>query len=312
MDERISRRGFIGGLALAGIGAGLGVGLILPEPAGAVALSNVHAVVSNSGGLNLRASASWSGTVIKTLPNGTPLDVLATNGDWFKVSALGRTGYVHSERVTLTGAPSKVITRGNTSRKQVALTFDCGSDRGYIVKILALLQAWKIKGSFGLTGDWVQANPSDALAIAQAGHQPINHTINHPSFTGYSTGTGPISPAFRLSRLVGNETILGSAHVPKALPYWRPPYGDYDDGVLRDAGAAGYSKTIMWTVDSLGWNGATINQIHDRVMSAAKWGMIVLMHVGGDSQDAFALDQIISDLKDQGYGFGTVAQVIAP
>ena len=310
MEHRQSRRGFIGGLVLAG--AGLGAGLILPEPAGAVPLSNVHAYVSNPGGHNLRTAPNWSATVIKTLPTGTPLNVLATAGDWFKVYALGRTGYVNSWRVTLTGTPSTVIARGNTSRKQVALTFDCGSDRGYIVKILALLQAWKIKGSFGLTGAWVQANPSDALAIAQAGHQPINHTLDHPSFTGYSTGTDPISPAFRLSRLVGNESVLANAGVPKAMPYWRPPYGDYDNGVLRDVGAAGYSKTIMWTVDTLGWNGATVNQIHDRVMSAAKWGMIVLMHVGADSQDAYALDRIISDLKDQGYGFGTVAQVIAP
>jgi peptidoglycan/xylan/chitin deacetylase (PgdA/CDA1 family) len=68
----------------------------------------------------------------------------------------------------------------------------------------------------------------------------------------------------------------------------------------------------MWTVDTLGWNGATVDQIHARTMNAAKPGMIVLMHVGAESQDAFALDRVISSLKAAGYGFGTVAEVIAP
>jgi peptidoglycan/xylan/chitin deacetylase (PgdA/CDA1 family) len=96
-----------------------------------------------------------------------------------------------------------------------------------------------------------------------------------------------------------------------AKPYWRPPYGDIDSGVLRDVGALGYSKTAMWTIDSLGWNGLTADEIYQRVMNNMVWGAIVLMHVGAASQDANALERIIWQIETQGYAFATVAEVTA-
>ena len=71
-----------------------------PPLASAVSLSGVSAVISNPGGLNLRRSPSWSGSVIKTLPTGTKVVVLGTYSDWFKVTARGSTGYVNSWRTT--------------------------------------------------------------------------------------------------------------------------------------------------------------------------------------------------------------------
>ncbi|HYP61669.1 MAG TPA: hypothetical protein VEQ36_14670, partial [Thermomicrobiales bacterium] len=79
----------------------------------------------------------------------------------------------------------------------------------------------------------------------------------------------------------------------------------------RDVGALGYSKTAMWTIDSFGWNGLTADAIYDRVMQNLVQGAIVLMHVGAASEDANALDRIVLDLKAQGYGFATVADVTA-
>jgi peptidoglycan/xylan/chitin deacetylase (PgdA/CDA1 family) len=311
METRQTRRGFIGGLALTGIGIGLGASLAFPGAAGAVALSQVHGT-SKQGGLKLRAKPNGGAAVLAILPEQTPLTVRATASDWFKVTALGKTGYLNSNDVLLTGAPSTEINRGNPNRKQAALTFDAGSDRGNALRIIQILKQHKIKGSFGLTGAWVTANPKDAKAIATAAHQPLNHTISHPSFTGVSDGTHGISPARRLSQVIGNEALLAAAGVPMAKPYWRPPYGDIDQSVLQDLGAAGYDKTVMWSVDSMGWAGASVDEIHATVMNAAEPGMIVLMHVGAESQDVDALDRIITDLKDQGYGFGTVAEVIKP
>ena len=80
--------------------------------------------------------------------------------------------------------------------------------------------------------------------------QVINHTLNHPSYTGESAGEA-ISPARRLSQIVGNESKLRAAGA-SSKPYWRLPYGDIDDGVLRDVGAGGYGLTVMWTIDSIG------------------------------------------------------------
>jgi peptidoglycan/xylan/chitin deacetylase (PgdA/CDA1 family) len=312
-EDLISRRDLfrgVAGLTAAAVGATAALGEILP--AGAVSLPTVSGVVSSASGLNLRTRPGASQPVVKWLPNGTPLAIRGTSADWFKVTALGLSGWVNSWYVLLRGTKSTEVRRGNSAIKRVALTFDCGSDRGYTDQILSTLANHGIRASFGMTGAWMSANPDSAKKIASGGYQFINHTLSHPSYTGASTpGAGPASPAKRLAQIQANENAIRTVTGMIAKPYWRPPYGDIDDGVLRDVGALGYSKTAMWTIDSLGWNGLTADEIYSRVMNNMVWGAIVLMHVGAASQDANALDRIIRDLKAQHYTFATVAQVMA-
>jgi peptidoglycan/xylan/chitin deacetylase (PgdA/CDA1 family) len=289
----------------------LGIAVPPPRPAGAVVLAGVTGSVTSVSGLNLRTKASALGRVIVTLPDKTKLSILETSGDWFKVTALGKTGYVNSWYVTLNGTPSREIYRGNTKRKMVALTFDAGSDLGSTHQIIEILEEYGVTASFGLTGLWIDEYPDYAAWIAADGHQIINHTIRHPSYTGVSDPSGPLSPAKRISQLVGNEAKIRSIGGKTSKPYWRPPFGDRDASVLRDVGAAGYSRTVLWTIDTMGWDGATADQIYQRVVGGAGNGVIVLMHVGAASQDAAALERIIQTLRKQGYAFGTVAQVIA-
>ncbi len=294
---------------VAAVAAGAGA-LSTPDDASAVTLSGVKLKVTTQGGLNLRRSASWSGSIIKVVPFGTVLPVIGTNGDWFKVTSGSSTGYLHSNYTTLQGTPSLAISRGNPNRKMIALTFDAGSDLGHTERIIDILQARGIPASFSLTGDWTDANRFYAAWIA-ADFEIINHTLSHPSYTGVSTGSSPISPARRLSQLRANESRLHLAYPGTYKPRWRPPYGDIDASVLRDVGALGYSKTLMWTIDSMGWNGFTTDQIVNRVLTNAVNGAIVLMHLGSASHDADALVPIIDGLKSRGYGFGTVTQTIA-
>jgi peptidoglycan/xylan/chitin deacetylase (PgdA/CDA1 family) len=307
-----SRRSVLGYAAVAA--GGLASGLLLPhdEAVALVSLPSIRGVVSSTTGLNVRKGPAASNSILKWLPNGTSLTITATSGDWFKISAAGVTGWVNSWFVRLTGTKSIAVNRGNTARKQVALTFDCGSDYGYTDKILATLANHGVAASFGVTGDWIRANPDGARKIAASGYQVINHTLSHPSFTGISTpGTGNRSPAKRLSQIQANESLIRSGMGVTSVPWWRPPYGDINDSVLQDAGALGYTRTAMWTIDSLGWNGLTANQIYWRVINNMVWGGIVLMHVGAASQDANALDRMIRSLELSGYTFGTVAQITA-
>jgi len=311
--DLISRRNLLRGVAgvtAAAIGATGALGEI--SSVAAVTLPTITGVVSSSSGLNLRIGPRATQPVVKWLPNGTPLKVRGTSGDWFKVTSLGLTGWVNSWYVLLNGTKSTEVRRGNTAIKRVALTFDCGADLGYTDQILATLAKHGIRASFGMTGTWMAAHPDEAKKIAAGGYQFINHTLNHPSYTGASTpGTGPSSPAKRLAQIQANENAIRAATGMIAKPYWRPPYGDIDSGVLRDVGALGYSKTAMWTIDSLGWNGLTADEIYQRVMNNMVWGAIVLMHVGAASQDANALERIIWQLETQGYAFATVAEVTA-
>jgi N-acetylmuramoyl-L-alanine amidase len=56
--------------------------------------------------LNMRlTAASWS-TVLMTIPNGTTVKYVSRYGSWYKVSYNGKTGYVASQYLSATGAPT--------------------------------------------------------------------------------------------------------------------------------------------------------------------------------------------------------------
>ena len=95
-----------------------------------------------------------------------------------------------------------------------------------------------------------------------------------------------------------------------AAPWFRPPYGDEDASVRADVALAGYRYEVMWTVDSLGWKGASADAIVNRCVDNAQNGAIYLFHVGSASADSAALQRVIDRLRQLGYSFGTVAAII--
>lgn len=205
---------------------------------------------------------------------------------------------------------AEVVRQGPTSRPVVALTFDAGSDVGYASAILDTLAANGIRASFGLTGEWTVEHPELVARMAREGHQLVNHTWSHPSFTGFSTGTAPLPTGERLIELARAEAAVVDASGVAAKPWFRPPYGDVDQSVLVDVGSVGYRYVAMWTVDSLGWKGLTADEITARCLDGAEPGAIYLFHVGSASADHAALQAIIDGLRARGYGFATLAGLI--
>ena len=185
----------------------------------------------------------------------------------------------------------------------VTLTFDAGSDTGYTSQILDTLAQNDIVAAFGITGAWAERNPDLVRRIVAEGHAIINHTYDHSSFTGLSTTRPALSQAARWEQLDRTEAIVQQIAGASTLPYFRPPYGDYDDSVNADVAARGYRYNVMWTVDSLGWNGYEEDRIVDTVMSKVAPGAIIIMHVGSASQDGPALQRVIDGLEQRGYAF---------
>ncbi|HEX5164866.1 MAG TPA: polysaccharide deacetylase family protein, partial [Thermomicrobiales bacterium] len=202
------------------------------------------------------------------------------------------------------------IQTADTDEKIVALTFDAGADRGYAEEILDTLQAEGIHATFGMTANWAEANPDLILRMVNEGHVLINHTETHRSWTGFSTGAPPLTSAERADELHATEAVVESIAGYDLRPYFRPPYGDYDDTVVADLKANGYSVNVMWTVDSLGWNGLSAPDITARVINGTVPGAIHLFHVGAASQDAAALPDIIAGLRDLGYRFVTIKEMV--
>jgi peptidoglycan/xylan/chitin deacetylase (PgdA/CDA1 family) len=197
--------------------------------------------------------------------------------------------------------PGRVIYRGDPSRRAVTLTFDAGADAGFTQEILDILRAERIRAAFGLTGAWAEQNRELTQLIAADGHILINHSYSHASFTGRSSGAPPLTKEQRELELTRTETTVYRLTLRSTRPYFRPPFGDIDDGVVADVAAAGYPRIIMWTVDSFGWRRIPADEIVERSLSLAQPGAIYIMHVGSESADAAALPRIIAGRRAQGY-----------
>lgn len=206
---------------------------------------------------------------------------------------------------------AELVTRGQTSRRVVALTFDAGADRGYAGEILDVLKQQGVQASFGPTGAWAESNPDLVRRMVAEGHHLFNHTQSHVSWTGASACCG-LSQAGRLSELDRSEQVIGRIAGRSTRPYFRPPYGDFDRATLYHAYMAGFTQVVLWSVDSRGWLGASAGTVLWQCLSGAKPGAIIVMHVGRGSTDYFALSAVIQGLRNRGYTLGTLADVMAP
>ncbi|MFW6074833.1 MAG: polysaccharide deacetylase family protein [Chloroflexota bacterium] len=215
------------------------------------------------------------------------------------ISSLGTPHPTASGQVRAAEGEVQTIRKFDTSEPVIALTFDAGADRGYAEEILNTLQEKRVAATFGMTGIWAEANPDLIRRMHAEGHHLINHSWNHPSFPA-------ITSAERRDQLERTDNLIYSQIGVHLTPYFRPPYGEYDDSVLADLAANGYIFNIMWTVDTLGWLGYSDSQILQRVLDGASPGAIMLMHVGAQSRDAFALPDMIDTLRARGYRFATV------
>lgn len=91
---------------------------------------------------------------------------------------------------------------------------------------------------------------------------------------------------------------------------FRPPYGDYDNAVVEVAKDCGY-LTIQWDVDSLDWKDYGVDSIIKTVTQHKHLGngSIILCH-NGAKYTAQALDTLIATLKNEGYIFVPVSELI--
>jgi peptidoglycan/xylan/chitin deacetylase (PgdA/CDA1 family) len=165
-----------------------------------------------------------------------------------------------------------VVEHGTSGRREVALTFDAGPDRGYAEEILDLLAAEGVAASFGIMGQWVEANPDLVRRMVAEGHLLFNHSWSHPSFTGASTGEGLLPTEARLAEVRQTEALVRDLTGYDLRPYFRPPYGDHDEGVLADLDSAGYAVTLLWSCDSRDSLGATAEEILSTCTDAAQPG----------------------------------------
>ena len=186
------------------------------------------------------------------------------------------------------------------SEKIAAITFDCAWGADDIGSILSTLKKENVKATFFLVGEWMKKNPEQVKAIARDGHDVASHGDTHQHMTQLSVDKikEEINAVnVRIEQLTGQKCIL-----------FRPPYGDYNDKVVKTAIEVG-QYVVQWDVDSLDWKGLTAENICDRVMRKMQNGSIILLH-NDTKYTAAALPMLIKGLKKKGYSPVSVSQLI--
>ncbi|AEB29783.1 putative polysaccharide deacetylase [Carnobacterium sp. 17-4] len=204
----------------------------------------------------------------------------------------------------VTAASSQYVTKGNTTSKVVALTFDDGADGKNITKILQILTTNKIKATFFITGKAAENHPQLIKTIVSQGHEIGNHSYSHPDFT-------KMTATQIKTELDKADAAIKKASGKSTKPYFRAPFGSVNTATLLAVGNLGYTKTIGWTIDTVDWKGISSTEITNKVVNNATPGMIVLMHAGeGAPGTPGALQTMINQLKAKGYTFVTVGQLL--
>ncbi|MBW4618771.1 MAG: polysaccharide deacetylase family protein [Cyanosarcina radialis HA8281-LM2] len=198
---------------------------------------------------------------------------------------------------------NQIVYEVKLKEKVIALTLDDGPWPETTLQMLGILKQNDVKATFFWTGQAVKQHPQLAQRVVADGHAIGNHTMHHwYHHMGRNIAAREIDDtAALIYQTTGVKTSL-----------FRPPGGFLKNGL------AGYAKqqkyaVVMWSVSSADTDRNAQPQAYvNNVLKGAKPGAIVLMHDGGGdrSKSVKALPLIIAGLKQQGYRFVTVPELL--
>lgn len=206
-------------------------------------------------------------------------------------------------------SPPPLVRRGRGDMPWVALTLDAGGTAENVPEVLATLREHHAHITFFLTGEWIRENPELTRQIVADGHEIGNHTLDHPDLT-------TLDDASIQRELAETEALLHQAagEAASIRPFFRPPFGAYDERVLRVAVGEGYLP-IYWTFDSLDSVGKPktpeflVERVTGHLPPDQLRGAIILAHCGL-APTAAALPQILDRLAELGLEVRPISDVL--
>ena len=188
-------------------------------------------------------------------------------------------------------------------KKKIFFTFDCGYENGFTPKILDVLKKQKVVAAFFVTKPFIREGTELVRRMKREGHIVGNHTVHHKSMP-------------TLSDRDNKQEIIDCAQYCKEATgyemdhFIRPPMGEYNEKTLKLTKSMGY-KTIFWSMAYVDFD---VNKQpgKDYVVGHFKKythnGAIPLMH-NVSLSNAEALDEVITNLKKEGYEFESLKKL---
>lgn len=207
----------------------------------------------------------------------------------------------------------------------LGLTFDGGSIKNSSEEIIDFLKTENINPTFFLSGNFIKNYPEVVKKIADFNFEVGNHTYSHLHLTTYSINFKQNTKEDLNFEKLKNEleetnSIYKSITNKNMKNFWRAPYGEYNEEILKWAWKAGHFH-IGWSWDSLDWmeeenpkfekRFLKINELKERLKNNEKslYGQILLFHLGNNNPEE--IKEIVKIIKEKNIQILPVSALLA-
>jgi len=194
----------------------------------------------------------------------------------------------------------RFVARGPAGTQAVALTFDDGPHPEHTPRILDLLEANGIRGTFFLVGDLIDRHPELVRRMVGAGHEIGNHSMHHRAFAAM-----PIER--QIEEIEAADRLLTGID-GRPRHWFRPPQGRVPLRLLV-ALARRRHPLAMWTLDSFDYRGDGVDAVLQRFEERpVRTGDVVLFH-DDNAHTVAAIARLLPAWRAQGPRFGTLSEL---
>ena len=200
-------------------------------------------------------------------------------------------------------ATNCVFKCSNNKCNKIALTFDDGPHPKQTKKILNMLDKHCVKATFFAVGVNIELYGDALVEVLNRGHEIGNHTNSHvvlKSLDKEKIKKEIEGCSKKLFDKIGCTTDL-----------IRPPCGLFDENLIEIAEDK-EMKIILWNIDTCDWNHELPDKMIKNIIKNVKGGDIILFHdyISGKNGTVEVLDTIIPILKNKGFEFVTVSELL--
>lgn len=183
---------------------------------------------------------------------------------WLIITAIGSSYIRWNYHVNSLNSNNSVI------QNVVAITFDDGPHPEFTPKVLDLLKANNVKGTFFCIGKHIESHPELFKRIIAEGHTVGNHTFNHENNFGFVRTKEAVVELEATNVLIKKITGL-------KIKLFRPPFGVTNPRIKKALNIVGL-QSIGWNVRSFDTTSRTKETIIKSIEKGLKKGDVILLH----------------------------------
>jgi peptidoglycan-N-acetylglucosamine deacetylase len=200
----------------------------------------------------------------------------------------------------------RVVGKGESGEKLVALTFDDGPNKVFTPQVLAVLKKYNIRATFFMCGEQANYYPELVKQVSVDGNEVANHSWTHPNLYKNKAmrGAPMAAEVQKTSKLIEKLVMIKPA-------FFRAPYNYAGKETVQAVNDLGLVY-VGWTFSLLDWEKPAPQKMVDMFNRKLMPGTILLLHDGGGNRTntVAALPGIIEAAKKKGYRFVTLGEML--